>query len=61
MVGSNIFERDLRRVKNWEMKILVEKQEEILRKTFKMPRKMITCVWCCFILWVIFTIGVIFV
>jgi len=61
MVGSDISRRSLRKVKNWEMKILVEKQEEILRASFKMPKILFKFVWCCFVLWVIFTIGVIFV
>jgi len=61
MVGWDLSHRDLRKVKNWEMKILVETQEDILRRTFKMPKKLFKFVWCCFVLWVIFTIGVIFV
>merc|ERR1719397_799670 len=61
MVGTDELDRNLRKVKNWEMKILVTKQEEILGKTFKMPEKLFKWIWGCFILWVIFTIWVIFV
>merc|ERR1719193_2552227 len=54
-------ERDLRRVKNWELKILVELQEELLAKTFKMPKSMLKFAWCCFVMWVVGMIGIVFV
>jgi len=53
-------DRDLRRVKNWELKILVETQETLLAKTFKMPKRMLKFAWCCFVLWVVGMILIIF-
>lgn len=53
-------DRDLRRVKNWELKILVETQETLLAKTFKMPKKMLKFAWFFFVLWVVGMIGIIF-
>jgi len=60
-LAAGDLERDLRRVKNWELKILVELQEELLAKTFKMPKSMLKFAWCCFVMWVVGMIGVIFV
>jgi len=53
-------DRNLRRVKNWELKLLVEFQEEILEKTFKMPKMMLKFAWCCFVIWIVGMIGIIF-
>jgi hypothetical protein len=52
--------RDLRRVKNWEVKILVQHQETLLANKFKMPKKLLNLAWCCFILWVVGMITIMF-
>jgi len=59
LVGGDV-DRELRRVKNWELKILVELQETLLEKTFKMPKPMLKLAWCCFVLWVVGMISIIF-
>jgi len=59
LVGGDV-DRELRRVKNWELKILVELQETLLEKTFKMPKPMLKLAWCCFVFWVVGMIVIIF-
>jgi len=52
---------ELRRLKNWELKILVEFQQMILEETFKMPKGLLKFAWCCFLFWVVGMISIIFV
>ena len=59
LAGGGV-DRDLRRVKNWELKILVEFQETLLAKTFKMPKSMPKIAWCCFIMWIVGMVAIIF-
>jgi hypothetical protein len=51
--------RNPRKVKNWELKILVEFQQLLLAKRFMIPKAMLRLAWCSFLIWVIFMIGVI--
>ena len=53
-------DQNLRRVKNWELKTLAEFQELLLSKKFKMPKFLFRFAWCCFLIWVLGMIGVIF-
>jgi len=53
-------DRGLRKVKHWELKILVETQELLLAKFFMVPKLMLKLGWCCFLFWVIGMISVLF-
>jgi len=53
--------RESRRVKNWEIKLLVEFQEMLLVEIFKLPKAILKPVYCCFLLWVVGMIVIIFI
>jgi len=53
--------REPRRVKNWEMKLLVEFQEKLLAEMFKLPKAMLKIVYCCFLFWVFGMIVIMFI
>jgi len=52
--------RELRQFKNWELKVVVEFQEMLLGEALKMPKTLLKFAWCCFFLWVLGMIGIIF-